>query len=286
MNPLLFAHDGAGHFYRLLNFPKGMWDFAQISQAKSLDFLECMEHKLEDDEVFYLPLTDKHPSLVPYLNCIKNTPACLDIPNKKTLEKLQCFYVFTEQAENERKGAKIKLYIQRIMPAMRLNKHQCLLLKGALYVEKTPSICIRNQTDLFWDEEAGKIYFKKYTDLNALFHTLAQGYLNTDGVSLEMLKDHGIQVSLTLKDPSLSQKVKIRKIATLMEKLGTSKDRQQYHSYAKKYGLNAFGQSFKIDKTKDIDTLLHLLNKAYYTTEIGGEQRVATAFYTHKQKGH
>ncbi|WP_162983261.1 hypothetical protein [Helicobacter mehlei] len=71
----------------------------------------------------------------------------------------------------------------------------------------------------------------------------------------------------------------------IFKKNGDPTKRNAYLKYAQKYRPQILKDNkLLICKVADLDSLYHIVCEAYYTTEIGGEQRVAAVFEKNSTK--
>ncbi|BCZ19348.1 hypothetical protein NHP190012_09900 [Helicobacter sp. NHP19-012] len=71
----------------------------------------------------------------------------------------------------------------------------------------------------------------------------------------------------------------------IFTKNGDPRKRNDYLKYAQKYRPQILKDNkLVICKVADLDPLYHAMREAYYTTEIGGEQRFAAVFEKNNAK--
>lgn len=257
----------------------GVWDY-KLEEYDEIDFVEQGRgnYMLGENEIFFIETKDEE--IGDYLEHIVNTSACASI-TKRNLRYLETLYVFDEVND------KFHLYIQRIMPAARIEKTYLSFNPDIqlAHIENKVNIIICNYTHLYWNQEKQKIYFSKFSDLEKVFPIFAKYYREATKEDIQLFKDNKKYPFLkaqNLNSESLSKR-KLKTIAMIVDELEKVKERfEEYKNYALKYKQDFIkGDKFEINNEKDIDHLADIVFRKIYTTEAGEEEiRVANSYKT------
>ena len=143
-----------------------------------------------------------------------------------------------------------------------------------------PIITINPFADAIYDKENDILYFKKLSAAQKLFKGMDQLYREaTDGETAAFLEQEFLEV----KDTFLKENVTIpnrKRIALVNETLKKFSDteKQAIYDYTSTYKKVTFEDGkFKIDTDDDLKFVLWGIEQRFYTTPIGGEQRVANS---------
>ncbi|BCZ19340.1 hypothetical protein NHP190012_09820 [Helicobacter sp. NHP19-012] len=225
-----------------------------------------------------------------------------DKNNEKREDQLQTLFVCTEEQNMEHEGKKIiKAYFQAIRQGSIIKKAFLYFLNEELQIENKPIILIQDRTDVYWKQEIGeigKLYFKNIEDLKRVFphffthkvqevkeqlqriakddnHPYLSFDLDWDTLKADMPKTKLARINALLKEGCLE----------IFTKNGDSRKRNAYLQYAKKYRPKIFKDGkLVVCKVADLDSIYYAMRESYYTTEIGGEQRVAAVFEKNNTK--
>ncbi|WP_053944745.1 hypothetical protein [Helicobacter ailurogastricus] len=277
-----------GKIYRVSDQPlKGIWDFGAHETSEEWDYWKESERKLAKDESFFIKASFE--DLKDY-----NLVICDDTPHINTLSKgiLKKIQKIKESkavlfVRMEEEG-KIKLYFQVIRQGSFIKK-KFISFSNMAHIEDKPIILIEDRTDVYWSQETGKFYFKNIEDLERVLPHFFENKVQEAKQRLQAIKDDTsyqyLHLELDLKDiKSTIPKTKLARIERLLQegrleifkKNGDLRKRNAYLKYAQKYRPQILKDSkLLICKVADLDSLYHIVCEAYYTTEIGGEQRVA-----------
>ncbi|CRF41331.1 hypothetical protein HAL013_12220 [Helicobacter ailurogastricus] len=201
---------------------------------------------------------------------------------QKTKESKAVLFVRMEEE------GKVKLYFQAIRQGSFIKK-KFISFSNMAHIEDKPIILIEDRTDVYWSQETGKFYFKNIEDLERVLPHFFENKVQEAKQRLQAIKDDTsyqyLHLELDLKDiKSTIPKTKLARIEHLLQegrleifkKNGDLRKRNAYLKYAQKYRPQILKDSkLLICKVADLDSLYHIVCEAYYTTEIGGEQRVA-----------
>ena len=178
------------------------------------------------------------------------------------------------------------LYIQRVMPAARVEK-TFLSFKPDInlgHIEKNKvTIPILNQTHIYWNQREQKIYFKKFVDLENIFPNFSKYYREANENDLKAFQDAQKYPFLNVKSVVLESlsKTRLKLIAMIVDELDNVKRNiDEYKQYAQKYKPDfIIDDKFKINASEDIDNLADIVFRKIYTTEAGEEEiRIANSF--------
>lgn len=265
-------------FYKVAEHSlNGIWDY-KLGDYDEIDFVEQGggNYTLNQNEIFFIKTRDEE--VEDYLYHIINTSACNSI-TKNNLRYLETIYVFDKINNN------FHLYIQRIMPAVRVEKNWLSFFKSehlATIIEKETSIAISNDTNLYWNQEEQKIYFRKFSDLEKVFPIFTKYYREASKEDIQNFKDTQKYPFLKVQiDFETLKKTKLQTIAMIVDELEKVKGNfEEYMRYALKYKQSFIkNDKFEISDAKDIDHLADIVFRKFYTTEAGEEEvRIANSF--------
>ncbi|BEG58095.1 hypothetical protein NHP21005_17830 [Helicobacter sp. NHP21005] len=187
-------------------------------------------------------------------------------------------------------GGDVKLYFQAIRRGAVIKKG-FVLLGNKPCIENGAVILIREQIDAYWSRKDEKLYFKNIEDLERILPHFFEKKVQDLRQELRSIKNSDYQylyldLDLDKIQPTLP-KTKLARIDFLLQKgnleifrkNGDPGKRNAYLKYAQKYRPQILkDHKLVICKVADLDSLYHIVCEAYYTTEIGGEQRVAAVF--------
>lgn len=265
-------------FYKIAEHSlENVWDY-ELELSKEVDFVKQGggNYKLDENEVFFIQTQDE--DLQDYLNHMTNTNSCNSI-TKNALKNLETLYLF------ETKANKIHLYIQRIMPAARIEKTY-LSWKPDIklaHIETKLNVIIKNNTDIYWNQEKQKIYFYKFVDLERVFPNFSKYYREATKEDIQIFKDKQKYPFLQVNIENFENipKTKLKTIAMIVDELERVKENlDDYKGYANKYKENFIKNGrFEINDTKDIEHLADIVFRKIYTTEAGDKEiRRANSF--------
>lgn len=296
--PALYCHMQGENYY-VGNMPlKGTWEFKAYETCQERDYREEHGRNLERGEIFCIqaPLEAlKGYELVIHGDTSNINTINLDVLTKNGEEdKYNTLFVRVEERNQ------IKLYFQAIRKGSIIKKSFFSFFDNKPCIENKPIILIRDHTDVCWcqGKEGGKFYFKKIEDLERMFPRFFENKIQETKQKLQAIKE-GTNYQHLLLDLNLDEinsdlpKTKLVRIDSLLQegcleifkKDGDSKERDAYLKYAKRYKPQMLrGRKLIVRKVPDLDALYHIMRQSYYTTEIGKEQRVATAFEKNNPK--
>lgn len=273
------------NFYKVAEHSlDNVWEY-KLEEYNEIDFVEQGggNYKLNDDEIFFIKTKDE--DIGEYFDRMKQPSDCNFIA-KNTLKKIETLYVF------EKIRDKFYLYIQRIMPAARVEKTY-LSFKSDIrlaHIETNKiNIPICNHTHIYWNQEEQKIYFKKFSDLELVFPSFSKYYREATKEDIKLFKDNKKYPFLkaqNLNYETLSKR-KLKTIAMIVDELEKVKEKfEEYKNYALKYKQNFIkNNEFEINNEKDIDHLADIVFRKIYTTEAGEEEiRIANSYKTISNK--
>ncbi|WP_104696188.1 hypothetical protein [Helicobacter salomonis] len=277
-----------GKIYRVSDQPlKGIWDFGAHETSKEWDYWKESERKLAKDESFFIKASFE--DLKDYNLVICDDTPHINMLSKGILKKIQKIKeskaVLFVRMEEE---GKIKLYFQVIRQCSFIKK-KFISFSNMAHIEDKPIILIENRTDVYWSQETGKFYFKNIEDLERVLPHFFENKVQDIKQGLQAIKEDAsyryLHLELDLKEiKSTIPRTKLARIKHLLqeERLeifkenGDPRKRNDYLKYAQKYKPRMVkNEKLMICKASDLDSLCKIIDENYYTTEIGGEQRVA-----------
>ncbi|HIC9227354.1 TPA: hypothetical protein ACW318_001885, partial [Campylobacter jejuni] len=192
------------------------------------------------------------------------------------IRTLETLYFFTKDDSNN-----IELFIQRIMPSMRIEKNFLKMDIDIAHIEKNQiTIPILNYTHIYWSQKNQKIYFKKFSDLENVFPNFVHYFRDANEEDIKKFIDRGEYPFLDIGNLNFEEtsKTKLKALALIVDELeNVKKNLSSYEEYAKKYKPNLIENGkFRIETFNNIDDLSDVVFRKIYTTE-AGEQEVRKA---------
>lgn len=279
----LYGKSGNNFYLITQDNMKDIWQF-DIAGYKEIDFIQNgSQYNLEDDEIFFIQIEDKEVNL--YLDNIENTSNCNNI-TRNAIETLETLYFF-----NKDNSGNIELFIQRVMPSMRIKKSFIRFEEKSIkmdidkaHIEKKQiTIPILNYTHVYWSQKNRKIYFKKFSDLESVFSNFAHYFREANEEDIKKFTDSGEYPFLDIRNLNFKEasKTKLKTIALIVDELTNVKENlNSYKEYANKYKPRLMSNDkFRIETFNDIDDLSDVIFRKIYTTEAGDQEvRKANSF--------
>lgn len=170
-------------------------------------------------------------------------------------------------------------FFQIINSSFFISKKWFSIEELTLETEK-PIITINPFADAIYDKVNDILYFKKLTAAQKIFKGMDQLYrAATDGETQTFLSNDFLDVNVDF----VANKVTVpnrKRIALVNETLNrfTEDEKQAIYDYTNQYGHVTYENGkFKIESDDDLKFVLWGIEQRFYTTQIGGERRVANS---------
>lgn len=225
---------------------------------------------LEEDDLFYI-------------SDFTNQSYCLEIL-KSPLSTAN----FNELDRNEMKELHYILidnnkyvYIQKITPSFIEKKRFLYFTEKFKIADNVKMISLKEHPDAVFDKEADKLYFKRLDILNSIFKGIENLFREATSEEVKSFIDYGfVEFSgdYTIEKIKASNRKRILSINNVIENLNDSKI-ERLLKYTSKYKTEIPYKNgkFSVSNEKELKNLIYGLQERYYTTEVGGEDRIANS---------
>lgn len=143
-----------------------------------------------------------------------------------------------------------------------------------------PIITINPFADAIYNKDNDTLYFKKLTAAQKIFKGMDQLYkVATEDETITFLQSNFLEVSEDFSS-NLVTIPNRKRIALVNETLNrlTDEEKVAIYDYTNEYGQVAYDNGkFKIENDEDLKFVLWGIEQRFYTTQIGGEKRVANS---------
>lgn len=172
---------------------------------------------------------------------------------------------------------------QKISPSHLLRKRYIALNSNPEIIKESSLIPIPYTMDAYYNKGTDTLYFKKLSRITTIFKGIDSIYREaTQEETVEFLSNP----FLSLKNDFNATKVKKanrKRIALAMNTLNAFKPKEKktllkyIGGYCKDLKFSKKKQAYTIESEEDLKQLLFGIEQRYYTTQIGGEKRVANS---------
>lgn len=143
-----------------------------------------------------------------------------------------------------------------------------------------PIIAINSLADAIYDRSTDTLYFKKLPVANRIFKGMDQLYREaTDQETQDFLSSEFLSVHQDFGKEKVTVPNR-KRIALVNETLSrfSPEEKQGIYEYTSQYGQVTYVDGkFKVDTDEDLKFVLWGIEQRFYTTQIGGEKRVANS---------
>ena len=223
---------------------------------------------IEDEELYQVTNFSETDYCLNFLTEELNTVDLNQI-TKTDLKKLS--FICTIQAN--------LYFFQIINSSFFISKKWFSIDELTLETEK-PIITINPFADAIYNKDNDTLYFKKLTAAQKIFKGMDQLYKEaTEAETDTFLQSDFLEVSDDFP-PNLVTIPNRKRIALVNETLNklTDEEKIAIYDYTNEYGQVAYDNGrFKIENDEDLKFVLWGIEQRFYTTQIGGEKRVANS---------
>ena len=251
-----------------------------ITFEEAIDFKENPEHKLEDDNFFYVNYSntseDIQNTLKSYFDSVTSSSEISTL-NKANLQKID-FLFYGKKIEE-----KLKLNLQSITPKYFIKSKSFLKFFNSHigYQHEEDVLEFKDNFDLHIDEKNKKIYFKDFANLRKLNKDFIELYKEaTEKEKDYFIKEINDSSLFTIDKSKLGlQPTNLKKLKYILDNkiLGiVFKDQKNVEKYIKKYkssiSLASKDGKYLIGNNKEFTDLLKIINENFYQGEITGKK--------------
>lgn len=251
-----------------------------ITFEEAIDFKENPEHKLEDDNFFYVDYSntseDIQNTLKSYFDSVTSSSEISTL-NKANLQNID-FLFYGKKIEE-----KLKLNLQSITPKYFIKSKSFLKFFNSHigYQYEEDVLEFKDNFDLHIDEKNKKIYFKDFAHLRKLNKDFIELYKEaTEKEKDDFIKEINDSSLFTIDKSKLGlQPTNLKKLKYILDNkiLGiVFKDQKKVEKYIKKYkssiSLASKDGKYLIGNNKEFTDLLKIINENFYQGEITGKK--------------
>lgn len=255
---------------------KGEQDSTQLFPDVDLSNPQPFNKKYlaEEDEILFIELSDDNQNFIqPFINNVTSS-ASLNLIPENCCSKVNLLYVGCEVSTNV-----YNIKFQRIWNKYYFKKTWFSLSLNDCNIKKNASlIMLTGNTDLFWESNTKRLYFKNFKTAKAIFPQLENFYRKATEADLTQFKNSPL---ISVPNNSKFGERALKKIASIIDdKVLDSKNIADLQSYAQEYNQTfppLEGNKIKIASNKDVELLYKLLNELFYTTQGSHEKRAVNS---------
>jgi hypothetical protein len=223
---------------------------------------------IEDEEIYQLRDFSNSEYCSEFLTNELNTVEHVQV-SKDDLKKLS--FICTVQGN--------LYFFQIINPNFFISKKWFSIEELTIETEK-PIITINPFAHAIYDKQNDILYFKKLTDAQKIFKGMDQLYKEATEVETQaFLASDFLEVSQNFipKQVTVPNRKRIALVSQTLERL-SNEEKIAIYDYTNQYGQVAYEDGkFKIETDEDLKYVLWGIEQRFYTTQIGGEKRVANS---------
>lgn len=229
----------------------------------------------EEGEILYIELKDNDLLLIqPFANNFLSTADSNIIP-ANCYEQVNLLYMGTK---NSNESYDIKF--QRIWNRYYFKKGCFSLSFDSCKIIKNSSlIMLTGNTDVFWDANAKRLYFKNFRTAKSIFPKLEKFYRQANEEDLKRFANHPL---IAIPANKKFGERALGKIAMMIdEKSLDNKVLSDLQAYANEYKQEMpaiENNKIVISTNKEVDLLYKLVNELFFTTLRSQEKRAANSF--------
>lgn len=226
---------------------------------------------LETEEWFYVSEVSKQQYA---LDILSQDYACVDFDSLETADFTKIDFVFTEINGD--------LFIQNISKSKLVSqKHIFSFGEKFEYQNDCNDIVINKFPDAIYQKGTDTLYFRKLESITSIFKGIDQLYREATKEETEQFLSSDF---ITLSDGYSSHNVKTanrKRIALAQKTLSelSASDKRSIFSYIAEYcpQLQTSDETFQVGSEDELKMLLFGIEQRFYTTPVGGEQRIANS---------
>jgi hypothetical protein len=231
-----------------------------------------VDYKLEEDEWFAIESFSEQEYCIDFL---KKTFISTDynqmlVENYNKIEYLCSFQTGV-------------YYFQKLSSSQLLRKKYFSVSGAPTRIKCEPIIVINSFADAIYIKHIDTLYFKKLTSIASIFKGIDTLYKEaTKEETEEFLQSNFIQLETEFNADKVKNANR-KRIAMAMDTLEnfSPEEQKSIFSYVREYcediGLNEDNTKFIITTENDLKKLLFGIEQRYYTTQLGGERRLANS---------
>lgn len=270
MNYLLAKKKNTSNtFYRILSQENKIYELTNLDSIRTYD----VDYKLEDEEWFCISnFTNTDFCDIKLLKQDFNSAEYHNIKNDE-YNKVKYFCAYQDNDD---------YCFQRFKYSNIVNKKWFSLGDPKIKVNE-PIIIIKEVPDVIYRKSTNTLYFRNLIDAKNIFSKLEELYKEATEEETENFLNNNF-INLTNEfDKSKVNSSNRKRIAMAMKTLLQFDDneKKQIHSYIKEYCPNLkFSEEkeyFDIGNGEELKMLLFGIEERYYTTNVGGEKRLANS---------
>lgn len=264
----LIAKICSAEFKNVLNQTNQIVDDFDYVSIQPIDYTGS--HKLEDDEWFRIQNFSDQEYFIDECSNDHSTASLTQIANNEYTE-ISCIGILQGNQK----------HFQRITPSLFVNRKTWLDHHGEpKIVEQRRQIEIRKESDAIYVADSDTLFFKSIGKIKLIFPGIQDLYRDATQGEIDEFMGYDFidSTQLTASTVGIMNRKRIADIGTKYKNLPPAK-KNQLIAYAKeKAGIDLEGDAFKITSDNDLKNLLYAMDQRYYTADIYGEERIATAF--------
>ncbi|AZI66183.1 hypothetical protein EIB71_00140 [Kaistella daneshvariae] len=253
------------NFFRIIETEEEVYNTANLV-LNGIDYNPAT--LIEDEEIYQLSNFSQTEYCLNFITEELNTVDFTQI-TKADLKKLSFICTIQENL----------YFFQIINSSFFISKKWFSIDELTLETEK-PIITINPFADAIYNKENDTLYFKKLTAAQKIFKGMDQLYKEaTEAETQTFLQSDFLEVSVDFP-VNLVTIPNRKRIALVNETLNKLSDAEKVaiYDYTNEYGQVAYENGkFKIESDDDLKFVLWGIEQRFYTTQIGGEKRVANS---------
>jgi hypothetical protein len=253
------------NLFRIIETKKEVYNTANID-LNGIDYNPST--LIEDEEIYQLSNFSQSGYCLNFLTEYLNTVDFNQITNSD-LKKLSFICTIQENL----------FFFQNINSSYFISKKWFSIDELTLETEK-PIITINPLADAIYNKDNDTLYFKKLTAVQKIFKGMDQLYKEaTEAETQNFLQSEFLEVTDDFP-PNLVSIPNRKRIGLVNETLIRLSDDEKVaiYNYTNEYGQVTYKNGkFKIENDEDLKFVLWGIEQRFYTTQIGGEKRVANS---------
>lgn len=228
-------------------------------------------HKPDEDEWFYLENFSESKYII---NCCSEYFNSVDLVqiDKVDFTTIKAFGILQPDQK----------YFQRVTPSYYVQRKTFLDYGGdPTIIEQRKQVKINNAPDAVYIPSKDCLFFRSISKIKSIFPSIGELYRSATEEEVTDFLKHDFLHTEEIKNATIGD-MNRKRIADIGEKYKNlpSDKKEKLISYAKeKIDVAQEYGKFKILSDSDLKKVLYALDQRYYTADIYGEERVATAFH-------
>lgn len=257
------SHD----YRRILNTSQKIFDI-NIKYHNLIEFNP--DTLLEDDTWFYI---DDFTSLSYCLDILRRPISTANYNDLTSKEIKDLHFMLIEDNDY--------IFIQKVTPSLIMKNKFIYLSEKHQIVDKPKMILFKSYPDAIFDRNQNKLFFKKIETLNSIFIGIEELFREATDEEVEVFLENGFiefsegYATNNIKSNNRKRILLINKILEGLEETEVNLLLDYTSEYCSNIPYNT--KKFTISNETELKNLMYGLQERYYTTEIGGEERVANS---------